>query len=217
MSAETDRIEAQIYRLISEKEEAQRNYDKYRKVVSRLDDLLFHETWFSDRRVDRRLEYVTEHYIGTNGYYDRLERNPQSAEGKFTQVFADREQKNREACTNNLAAIRSGYDSIVQQYNTAVQKRDEFRQTVLARESEISSQQIALAEQRERDRQKEEAARRAAQEAQRRAEEAARAAEQQRAAQRAAQEAAQRMAAQIAAAQMAAMQPPSRGGRSRRR
>ena len=216
MSAETDRIEAQIYSLTSEREEAQRNYEKYKGVVSRLDKLLFHQTWFSDKRIGYRLEYITEHYIGTNGYYDRLERNPQSAEGKFTQVFADREQKNREACRKNLAAIRSDYDSIVQRYNTAVQRRDEFLRTVNTKDSEISRQYIALAEQRERDRQQEEAARRAAQEAQRRAEEAARAAEQQRAAQKAAEEAAQMMAAQISAAQAAAMQQPSRGGSRRR-
>ena len=210
MSAETDRIEAQIYSLTSEREEAKRNYDKYKGVVSRLDKSLI------GGRIDHRLEYITEHYIGTNGYYDRLERNPQSAEGKFTQVFADREQKNREACRKNLAAIRSDYDSIVQRYNTAVQRRDEFLRTVNTKDSEISRQYIALAEQRERDRQQEEAARRAAQEAQRRAEEAARAAEQQRAAQKAAEEAAQMMAAQIAAAQAAAMQQPSRGGSRRR-
>lgn len=210
MSAETDRIEAQIYSLSSEREEAKRNYDKYKGVVSRLDEFL------SDGHLDDMLRCITDHYIGTNGIYDGLERNPQSAEGMFTRVFADREQKNRAACAENLADMRSGYDSIVQRYNMAVQRRDEFWQTVLAKDNEISRQYIALADQRERDRQQEEAARRAAQEAQRRAEEAARAAEQQRAAQRAAEEAAQMMAVQIAAAQAAAMQQPSRGGSRRR-
>lgn len=205
MSAETDRIQAQINTLQGERDEAQRNYNKYENVVSRLEKLLFHKSLFSDNRIDYRLGYITEHYIGANGYYDRLERNPQSAEGRFTQVFADREQKNRESCRKNLADIRSSYDSIVQQYRTAVRRRDEFWRTVIVKDNAIQRQQVALAEQRERERQQEEAARRAAQEA-------AKAAEQQKAA----QEAAQMMAAQMMAAQMAAQQPV-RGDRSRRR
>lgn len=201
MSAETDRIQAQISILQGEREEAQRNYDRYDKVISRLEKLLFDKSLFRDNRIDYRLGYITEHYIGTGGYYDRLEVNPQSAEGRFVSVFADRERRNREACRKNLADIRSGYDNIVRQYNTAVQRRDDFLQTVIARDNEIQRQQVALAEQRERERQQEEAARRAAQEA-------ARAAEQQRAAQE---------AARIMAAQIAAMQQPARGGGSRRR
>lgn len=196
MSAETERIQALINTLKGEREEAERNFKKYEKVISRLNKILY----ISDNGIDCRLESITEYYIGTNGIYDCLEKNPQSAEGKFAQMYADRCQKNREEFTKNIADIRSGYEAIVRQYNTAVQRRDDFQQTISAKSDAIKEQQGALAQQKEKERQQEEAARRAAQEAARQAEEKARIAAEQ---QRAAQEAAQRK--------------PTRGGRSSRR
>lgn len=172
MSAELDRIQASIITLQGEKRAAEEEHEKYERVISRLEDLLFSKSWISDNSVSHRLEYITEHYTGFNGVYDRLERNPDSVEGKFARLFAHREQMNRTACSRNLSTIHDAYVSVTGQYDTAVQRRDECWRTVLEKDSAIQQQQIALAEQRERERQiREEQARRAAEEAARRAEE----------------------------------------------
>ncbi len=181
MSAELDRIQASIINLQEEKSAAERDRKKYESVISRLDDLLFSKSWFSDNRVSYRLQYITEHYTGFNGVYDRLERNPDSVEGKFARLFADREQMNRRACARNLSAFQDAYMSVVRQYETAIQRRDECWRIVQEKDSAIRQQQMELAQQREREQRiREEQARRAVEEAAKRAaEEAARRVEEQ--------------------------------------
>lgn len=203
MSAALDNIQAQINLLQSEKDIAEEEYKKYNSVIKRVDALLYHKTWFTDKSILHRLEYISDHYIGRNGVYDRMERNPESAEGKFMQLFISREQENREACTNNLTEIQERYGEIVKQRNYAVVLRDECQQTITAKEQAIQEQKQAYKAQEERERrEREEQARRAAEEAAR--QEAARIAAEQ---QKAAQEAAERQAAQRTAST----------GRSRRR
>lgn len=187
MSTTLDNIQIQINILQNEKGEAERNYQKYRDVVSRLDDILFQKTLFINNRVDECLEYISDHYIGANGVYDRMERNPASAEGKAVRLFVLREQESRKKYTDFFSKIQESYGGIARQRNYAVVLRDEYQRTIAIKEQAVQEQQQAYRAQEERERrEREEAARRAAEEAARRA------AEQQKAA----QEAAERLAAQ---------------------
>ena len=186
MSITLDNIQIQINILQNEKNEAERNYRIYRGVINRLDDILYQKNLFANHRIDYCLEYVSDHYIGTHGIYDRMERNPESAEGKAVRLFTLREQESREKYTNFFSDLQESYGGIIRQRNYAVVLRDEYQRTVSVKEQAIQQQQQAYREQEERERrEREEAARRAAEEAARRAAKQA----------KAIQEAAERMAA----------------------
>lgn len=217
MSITLDNIQIQINILQNEKTEAEQKYRKYKNVVKRLDDILYHKGWFTfaDTSIAHKLEYISDHYIGRNGVYDRMERNPESAEGKFALVFIGREQVNRKEFADFFSAIQESYGRIVRQRDKAAALRDEYQQTIAIKEQALQEQKQAYRAQEERERrEREEAARRAAEEAARRAaEEAAR-----RAAEEAARRAAeQQKAMQEAAERMAAAQQTVSTGRARRR
>lgn len=185
MSTALDNIQIQINILQNEKREAEQRYKKYQDVVNRLDDILYRKEWWTDKSIAHKLEYISDHYIGRNGVYSRMERNPESAEGRFVLLFDDRKQENRSVCTSDFSELQENYDGIVKKRNQAAEMRDEYQQTAADKEQAIQEQQQAYRAQEERERrEREERERREREEAARRAEQ-----------QKAMQEAAERMAA----------------------